>query len=294
MKSLLRSLCAVVASILSMATGGKATAQPSDAKVVVVDVSRGRSSEARLIKSLNEHLQRSGLVLTEGSLSASDRACEGPECLAELAMREGAGIALTAKIQDGAAGTYFITMALFDVVHRAPLQETGVCDQCTSEQLGIRLNDVADKLLRSWRDSRETALRPVQPVQPVQPVTAPATPVALAPLEPVANPDVIHGGTSYPIKKGFFAELSPRRKILAGVLGGLAGATLITSIALSATHGQYTSLSCNPPAGQMCRLDNMPLFATGFALTGALAIGVGITLFWPERSKKPQFYAEVR
>jgi len=288
MNGLLRTLCAVVITTLTLAPAKDAAAQPSNERVLVVDVSKGRGSDARLIKGLGEHLMRAGLLLTEGILSATERTCDGPECFEQLATREGAGLVLTAKIQDSTPGSFFITMALFDAERRAPLQETALCDQCTQEQLGIRIGDVADKLIRQCREARQ------RPPHAEPPVSVALVPIPAVHLEVSSSPGLSNGGSVSRDNAGLFAGLSKRRKILAGVLGGLAGATLITSIALSATHRQYTSLPCNAPDGQGCRLDNLPLFATGYAVTGALAVGVGITLFWPEKSNKPQLYAEVR
>ena len=91
-----------------------------------------------------------------------------------------------------------------------------------------------------------------------------------------------------PAPTGWVARLSPRRKLLAGVLGGLMGAALVTSFALTASDKQYTSLPCmamNP--ADACRLDNFGLYVTGYALTGALAVGVGLVLFMPPSAAKP-------
>lgn len=272
MNSLLRSVCiSVVATLL--ASSATVEAQPTDERVLVVGVSKTKGSDGRLAKSLSEHLQHAGMMLTEGALSASDRACESLDCLEELAKREGAQMALTAKVQENAPNSFFITMALFDAARRAPFQETALCDQCNHEALVGKLSDLADKLVSQCREAR-------QHPNSGNPTQAPYVPsVPLVPLpgtDPVQRPQV---------QQGF--KLSPQRKILAGVLGGAAGAALITSIALAATNGNRTSLGCDlrtDVKSDYCELHNIPVFATGFALTGVLAVGLGFTLFWPEKS----------
>jgi hypothetical protein len=274
--TLLRNLQAVVIAGLIGALVAKAGAQPSNERVLVIDVSKGRGSEARLVKGLSEHLERSGMLLTEGALSAQDRACDGPECIEELAKREGAGLVLTAKIQENAASSFFITMALFDALRRAPLQETAVCDQCNQELLIVKLNDVADKLIRQCREAR------LVPTHTTQSPNVPLVP-SVTDHPGIGN----NSGNPHQVNQGFFAGLSPKRKIIAGVLGGLAGVALITGIALTATDGRDTTGCVMKALNHVCVMDNVGGYATAYALTGALAVGVGFALFWPENPSKP-------
>jgi hypothetical protein len=56
---------------------------------------------------------------------------------------------------------------------------------------------------------------------------------------------------------------------------------------LTATDGLDTPLGCalrTDVLQDKCVLKNKPLYATGYALTGALAVGIGFTLFWPTKS----------
>ena len=283
MNHLLRNFWAVVIAGLIVSSVAKADAQPANEQVLVVAVSKGHGSDSRLVKGLGEHLQQSGMLLAEETLSAQDRACESSECIESLANRTNSQLVLTAQLQENAPNTVFITMALFDAVRRAPFQATALCDQCNHEALIGKLSDVADKLIKQSREARQNPIRSTQP--PIVPV------VPLVSGDPGIGSN--HGGSNsgqFPkIEQGFFAKLSPRRRVIAGVLGGLAGAALITSIALTATDKQYTSLPCEAmnSAGK-CRLDNVGLYATGYALTGALAIGIGVTLFWPADTAKAQ------
>lgn len=275
MNSLLRSLWAVVITSFMLSSVGSAAAQPSDERMLVLAVGKGRGSDARLVTGVSEHLQRAGMLLTEGSLTAQERACDSPECIEELARREGASLALTAKIQESSSSSFFITMALFDVVRRAPLQETAVCDQCNQELLIIKLGDVADKLIRQCRAARQGPARLTPPPN-----------VPIVPLVPELPGASTNGSGSPPqVEPGFFAKLSPTRKIAAGVLGGLAAATLITSIALTAKNGSDTTGCTLRPdvKNDRCILNTTSGFATGYALTGVLVIGVGVTLFWPSK-----------
>lgn len=81
--------------------------------------------------------------------------------------------------------------------------------------------------------------------------------------------------------------ISPRRKLIAGVLGGLGTATLITAIALTVTDGQMTTMDCpmGAAAAKVCVLDNKVAYTLGYAATSAFAVSIGMTLLWPERTK---------
>jgi pyruvate/2-oxoglutarate dehydrogenase complex dihydrolipoamide acyltransferase (E2) component len=78
--------------------------------------------------------------------------------------------------------------------------------------------------------------------------------------------------------------LSPRRKLIAGILGGVGIATLITAFALNVTDGRATTMDCDAGAAmtKVCVLDNKVAYTLGYAATSALAVSIGMTLFWPE------------
>jgi len=282
MNRLLRSFWALIIAGLFVASETNASAEPADERVLVLAVSKGRGSDARLVKGVSEHLQRSGMVVTGESLSSADRACESTECIEALATRVDAQLVLTAQLQENTPNTVFITMALLDAVRRAPFQATALCDQCNHEALIGKLSDVADKLIKQSREARQS------PIRSTQPPNIPTVPLVPDGLGIGSNPTTVtNGGHPSKVEKGFCTNLSLRRKVIAGVLGGLAGAALITAIILNVTDKQYTSLPCTATNSQgLCRLDNVGLYATGYALTGALAIGMGITLFWPTSTAK--------
>ena len=83
-------------------------------------------------------------------------------------------------------------------------------------------------------------------------------------------------------------SLSPKRKILAGVLGGLALGSLVAAVALTATDGNPTTMDCNASAGvnKICVLDNKIPSSVAYVAAGAFTVGTVLTLLWPE--SKPQ------
>lgn len=291
MRRLLQVICAVVITgVILLPTA--ASAQPTDEHVLIIGVSRGRSSDSRLLKGLGEHLQRSGLLLTGESLTAADRTCEAPDCIENLARREGAQLVLTAKLQDNPPSTVFITMALFDAVRRAPFQATALCDPCSSESLLGKLSDVADKLVRQSREARESpAAAPLTPSVPIVPAVA-APGVDLDAGGPLA---ITGGGqTAKGAERGFNARLSLPRKLIAGALGTAALGLLIQSAVWVMSDG--SPCARDQPAMALlvdgrpsyCVFDNKKAYGAGFAVTGGLLIGVGLTLFLPESTKKQQ------
>jgi hypothetical protein len=157
------------------------------------------------------------------------------------------------------------------------------CAQCNVDLLNFKLNDVADKLIGHCRQARLIA--------PAQNQDGPG--VSLVPPLPATgsgNPWTFGWPGQKKSEKGYFAQLSMTRKVLASVLGGLAGAALISSIALTVTNGHDTPLGCDKRTDVLqdkCILNNTPLMATGYVLTGALVAGIGFTLFWPKKPSRP-------
>lgn len=253
-----------------------------DENILLLGVARPGRVDQRLSKELGDHLTRSGEIVNQkATLSTQDRACTDQECLDRLATREHVQVVLTAQLQESAPDSYYVTMTLFDAVRHSPLGERGLCDQCVGNALSIKLGETADKLLKRYRDRKYGVVSNAV----VEPLGGPAEPgVTGQPSDghtTTIPPEITNSGRSWP------PPLSLNRKIIAGVLGGVAGAALITSIALAATDRQDTGLSCGQP---LCALDNKPLYITGFVTTGLLLGGVALTIFWPE-NKKP---AEVK
>ena len=89
-------------------------------------------------------------------------------------------------------------------------------------------------------------------------------------------------------------SLSPKRKVLAGVLGGLALGSLIGAVALTATDGNVTSMDCAASAGvnKICVLDNKIPSSVGYVMAGAFTVGTVLTLLWPESTPQPKASAQ--
>lgn len=286
MNRMLRSFLAIIVAGLFVASSTNASADPADERVLVLAVSKGRGSDARLVKALSEHLQRSGMTLTGESLSSSDRACESSECIEALATRESAQLILTAQLQENAPNTVFITMALFDAVRKAPFQATALCDQCDQEALIGKLSDVADKLIKQSRDARQN------PVHTTLPPNVPTVPLLSAGPGATSNPGNSSVAQPTQAKKGSVAQLPLSRKIIAGALGAAALGVAVQSIIWAVNDGKY----CNDDQSNMsilidgkpsfCRFDNKTAYGAGFAITGGLVIGLGLTLFLPESTKQ--------
>jgi hypothetical protein len=251
----------------------------ADEGVLLVGITRGDRADSKLTKLLSEHLARSGQrQLSRGSLTPADQLCTRQECLEKLAQRESAKLLLTAHIPaQPEHGPAVLTTALYDAEHRVPFVAEAVCEQCSPDKLMRMLSEQSDKVLQ-----RCQAYEP----QPTSGATA-ATPA----LTPALTPATLGPGSGAQLTSTAPAPeslrwphaLSPRRKKIIGVLGGLAAASLVTSIALTATDKQYTALPCTMTGPeQRCRLDNAGLYAPGYALTGGLLLSAGFLLFWPD------------
>jgi hypothetical protein len=211
-----------------------------------------------------------------------------------LARREGAEVAVTAQVRENSPGAYSLTVALLELARRRPMQDEAFCDSCDQEALRTKLGDLADKVWRTYRSQSQPPTAAVVPTElsvPVVPVvpSVPVVPVVPSvPVIPNGEPErrsrfgneslvLTQSAPRSDVPARWPATLSPRRKLLAGVLGGVAGAALITSIALTATnHREFT---CN---NSPCVLWAVPYYTTGYALVGGLAITTGFLLFLPE------------
>ena len=224
---------------------------------------------------LTDHLARSGEQLSQRqTLSAQDRSCTDQECLDQLAAREKAQVVLTTQLQENGTDAYYVVMTLFDAVRHSPLTERNLCEQCTGDTLTLKLSDTADKLLKRYRDRKSGVTTDTVGTVPTPPPGATIT-------DPPGGQLVVPP-SSAGSQPGQGWTLSQKQKIIAGVLGGLAGAALITSIALTATDKKDTSLPCGSNLGA---LDNQGLYIGGYVATGLLLGGVALTIFWPGEKK---------
>ena len=267
-------LAALIGLLGQLPRGSQAQGVPAEETVLLVGVTRGQRGEARLARGLEEHLRLTGETLAASTrLTAAERLCSDGECLERLARREHAGLAVTVSLRDSGPQSYFVTLALFDVQRRLPVQTESVCDACGADELATKLNDLSDKTFRLYR----ARLQQGAGVRSVGESAPRVLDAASGPLPPTASP----GGR---------APLPTRRKIIAGVLGAAALGVLIPSIFWSVKDGQPAPPPCadDPLAVQDCRYDNKALYGVGYALTAALTGGLLLTLFVPVQAATPQ------
>jgi len=292
-------------------------AEPGEDRVLVVGVTKGKSFDGRLTKSLSDHLQRLGSVqVIRHELSASERLCTDQECLESVARRTGAELLISAVMQQNGPASYYITLGLFDATRRAPFQDSVLCEQCEPEALLAKLSDATDELIKKSVASRTKKPLPKvsAPVELLAPVTSAAVPTPVLPPAPPTSPVrpiptlVAEDPETLPESLGSrtveasplvpfppppppaSSGLSRDRKILAGILGGT---TVLALGAAIATHvldgGQAPDSSCILDQNRItdgCVYRNSALYATGYGVAAASAIGLSFTLFWPSGSKK--------
>lgn len=270
-----RSSLLCLATICALAVPHVAEAT-TDENILLLGVSRAGKHDQRLTKDLTDHLARSGEQLSQRpTLSAQDRSCTDQECLDQLAAREKAQVVLTTQLQENGTDAYYVVMTLFDAVRHSPLTERNLCEQCTGDTLTLKLSDTADKLLKRYRDRKSGVTTDTVGTVPTPPPGANIT-------DPPGGQLVVPP-SSASSQSGQRWTLSQKQKIIAGVLGGLAGAALITSIALTATDKQDTTVL--PCGSTLCALDNKGLYIGGYVATGLLLGGVALTIFWPGEKK---------
>lgn len=310
------ALALVLGAAPSVATAAEALLVLGVARDGKADLKLSRQIQDRLGRS-------GETVTAAPRLTASERLCVAQDCLDTLAAREQASIVLTASVQKSGAGNQAMAALLYDAVRRKPFEASSECERCMPETLALRVGELFERLLKEHRDrtagepmaqaqtapasgqaSQTAGPRPRPSTEPARPSPAqtsatattaspskPATetptqqqvlyPPRMQPIEP--ETEVPRGLESADHGRRPLLSLSPKRKILAGVLGGVAGAALITAIALNATNGQPTSMDCaaTPGTPKFCVTDYRALYGAGYALAGLSLVGLGVTLFWP-------------
>ena len=315
--------------ILLLALSAPALPAAAAETVLTLGVVRDGRFDAKATHAINERLTRGGEILAPAPhLTPAERQCMLPECLEPLSQREKAQLVLMARVQQS-AGFAYIAASLYDVEHKRPLDVSAVCDKCLPEAVALRVGDLYQRLLRDYRDRlrAEAGRAPrgekgaATAAAKATPEPAPARPGAAAvaggtlvaskseswptvssdSAAPAAVPaerdeSPLAGVTkSTPTRtERRFADrlppITPRRKLIAGILGGLGAATLVTAVALHITDGQMTTMDCAAGAAsaKVCVLDNKIPYTLGYAATSAFAVSIGMTLLWPERSKSTQ------
>lgn len=284
-------------------------AQRGQEGVLLLSVQRNGKVDAKLTHAVYAHLLKVGEAMTrENSLAAPERLCSNEECQSQLASREGAKAVLSSMVQDNGPSSLYVTVTLFDADSRNVSDEKTICDHCTPQQLLSAISDLSDQSLRTYRErkagsqaqtqaaaapsSQTSGQTPTQSPEAAQsaPTGSEGMPAPAAGAPAAAAPAL----TTTPAGAGdYISRWSPRRKIAAGVLTGLLIATLIPTVALHVMDGSPTTVISCQSANNFCVLHNLPLYAAGYAISGALAIGLGITFGWPtpKSSSAPQSVA---
>ena len=260
-------------------------AQRGSDPVLALGVQSSGKYDVKLSAGLRDALAKSGeLLVQDGKVTAADRLCTNAECMTQLGNREGAKLVVSTQLRPSGAGSQYLTTVVFDVARRVPHDEHGVCDRCSPELLSRTISDLAERSLRNYRE-RVAVLTPpaaapmtlpgtAEPPTPAPAVAAATPPATEAPAATASEP-----ATN---SEDFWSRMPKNRKIAAGILGGALLLTLIPTVALHATDGQETGLACSSAP---CILHNQPLYIGGYALSGALAVGLTLTILWPSGNK---------
>lgn len=292
-------------------------APPPPEPLLFLGALKAGKPEPRLSAAVRDSLARAGERLLPDKLVPAERTCSNAECLAQLGAREGARLVVTVKAEDSGPGSQYLTALIYDTKRRVPHDEYALCDRCAPELLVHGMNQLITRSLTNYRSrlalfaggtgqpaqaaatqAAQTATQ-VAPTQAAQAaatqagpavtqgtaaaqaaaqaaVPTPTTPVATTPGGELTPP------APEPKHDDFFAKWPKNRKIAAVVLGGLLVATLIPTIALHATDNSETGMACG---ASRCVLKNSPLYIPGYAISGALAVGLGLTFAWPTPKK---------
>lgn len=282
--SSIRQVLTIIALLCTVAAAAQGASAVGSTLVLRVD--RDGKQEAAWVAAVAAHLAHNGETpVANPRITAKDLECKGPECLDAIAAREHARHVLTLSVQTNAPGSFVITGALYDSERHLPYQlpRPAVCD-CSPAELVTQLGQVADELFKEYRK------RPSASEMGSSGSRSPGG-------EPVKGSQVLGIGAGNPpgaATPNTGHSLSPKRKIIAGVLGGVAVGTLAAAVGLTAIDGTSTTPPCgsNRPVPQ-CIWDTRAPYGILYGATAALAIGVGITLFLPEGNEKAKVVTPV-
>lgn len=279
----------VSAAALLLALPTMAWAQRGTDPVLSLGVQSSGKYDAKLSAMLRDSLAKGGeLVVQDGRVTAAERLCTNAECMTQLGSREGAKLVISTQLRPSGPNSQYLTTVVFDVARRVPHDEHGLCDRCSPDLLSRTIAELAERSLRNYRERVSVLAAPVAPTplstapgaaptapgtsEPPLPTAAPATPAPAAPTPAVTSGEPVSSS------EDFWSRMPKNRKIAAAILGGALLLTLVPTVALHATDGQETGLAC---AKAPCVLHNQPLYIGGYALSGALAVGLTLTILWP-------------
>jgi hypothetical protein len=285
--------------------------------ILMLGVLRDGKVDGRLSRAVQERLTHAGeTVLAPAGLSPQERLCASTDCLDRLVGREKAQLVLSARLQQS-AGFAYITALLYDAAHQRNLDASAVCDKCLPESLSLRVGDLYERLLRDYRDRLRADARAPRGAGPAGAAAAgpavaqapsgaatqhapPPPPITAPPPEPAERLGKEQAAAKAPAATATTAAtaptipgpsrkepLSPRRKMIAGILGGLGALALATAIGFQVTDGNPTSRDCDAAPGmpKFCVLDNKLAYTVGYAAASVFAVSLGMTLAWPEPAR---------
>lgn len=189
-------------------------------------------------------------VIRPEQLTPAERRCRVVNCLAALARTHERGLVLTGWIEAAAGNSRTLVLLGYDAaMGRALDKSLGISDSVTGRPavatlVGQVLSDLRESF-PSFAPSREPA---------------PAPPVVVERRRP------------------------EWRRLVATCLGTLAVVTLAGSITLAALHHRPTDLPCRnsmDEGAKDCRWNLLSLFGPGFAASGVLLVGTGLSLGLP-------------
>lgn len=288
-------IAALLLSLIGLSDPVVVAAQPAASSVLVLRVNRDGRYQAGLTRALTEFLGQTGATLARtDALRVADRKCDEPECMTRIAEEHGAAVVLAANIDRHGGSERLIRVWLYDVRTGRDQQAK---DACNEGELDEHLKSVTGRLINSLSEPKapDVPEAPEAKEEPPHRGSPPmAEPVLAAPLAsppPAAQfrePDRAAGpkreaGTS--LSSLLTPPVRPRTRAwrlgLGASLGVLGALTLGGAIALTVLNGQPTDGACMTPSGQgllpSCKTGYMPLFAAGYAASGALLLGSVLT-----------------
>lgn len=246
--------------------------------------------DGRLTQQLAQRLVQSGeRLVADRAISVVERDCDTEGCMSQLASREEARYVLRTSIEAKPGAPPQLSAVVFDPEKAQSIDENGRCMPCTTDDQLRMLADLAGRALARAREQGGSAAGGQRSTKEGAPL------IGTRPKPQPASGE--QGGareTEAPLvapapKKSSLWPPSPGRKIAAGVLGGLGIASLATAIALHLTDGHETPLPCGD---RLCILDNKIPYTAGYAVTGAMAAGIILSLVWPSSSPEAAKPAE--
>lgn len=236
-------------------------------QVLVLGIRGPAFDRERAREAVRQRLHHMGEEAAAPALSDADLSCRRAPCFSALADRHGADRMVGGEVLENDR-SYLIKLWLFSVASQDLREAQGACEDCSREDLTKAIAVTAGRLLD-------------RPAAPPEPVAQPAPPPP-PPRQParVPGPDPISTHKPPP------PPLPAWRKGLAGTLGGIAAATLITAIALTVKNGTPSGLcEVRGDVYDSCHKDFTAGAALSYTASGLSIAGMILTLTLPVGSR---------